>query len=202
MQPFTQLPLWAQLLVMVPLFVICLISAITDFQQRKVFNIFTYLGVIIGLVAHILAFGLSGLGAGLLAAFVVLLVGIFILPFGWLGGGDIKLLAMIGAFVGFSGLYEVFFYATLVGLVMGLTLSVANGYITELARRLWVVMQTLFFSITSRTNLSAKLETDERAYLPFAIPIFFGVLLAMTDAYAGWPLWLQGLREFVQGSVQ
>ncbi|TXD33660.1 prepilin peptidase [Lujinxingia vulgaris] len=201
MQPFTELPLWSQLLVMVPLVVICLIAAITDFRERKVYNTFTYPGVIIGLVAHTLAFGWAGLGSGLLAAFTVLVVGIIILPFRWLGGGDIKLLAMIGAFVGFSGLYVVFFYATLVGLAMGITLSVANGYITELIKRLWLVMKAMFFSITSRTNLGVKMETDERAYLPFAIPIFFGVLLALTDAYAGWPLWLDGLRLWMSDSL-
>ena len=44
-----------------------------------------------------------------------------------MGGGDIKLLAMIGAFVGWQGVIFVIFFSSLVGSVAGITYIVLSG---------------------------------------------------------------------------
>jgi leader peptidase (prepilin peptidase)/N-methyltransferase len=73
-----------------------------------------------------------------ISAFLGVLVGGgFLLAVGWayeyftgiegMGGGDIKLLAMIGAFLGWPSIPVTLFFASLTGSVIGLTLMVSKG---------------------------------------------------------------------------
>ncbi len=187
-------PTWAQYLLLIPLGVVLFVAAVTDWRQRKIYNWLTYPAFLIGLILHTAAFGFSGLAAGLLTGFGVVFIGLIILPFGWLGGGDIKLLAVIGATLGPWPLYEIFAYAVFVGFVMAICLSLINGYLWELIKKLGRFLRSLFWSVSTQTNLTEKLETDERGYLPFAIPILIGAVFATTDVYLQWPLFLDWIR--------
>ncbi len=186
---------WVQYLLLLPLGIVLLVAAITDWRNRKIYNWLTYPAFVIGLIVHTVAFGFSGLLAGALTGFGVVFVGLLILPFGWLGGGDIKLLAVIGATLGPLALYEIFAYSIFVGFVMAICLSLVNGYLWTLIKKLGRFLRSLFLTISAQTNLTEKLETDERGYLPFAIPIFVGAIFATTDVYFQWPLFLDWIRQ-------
>lgn len=190
---------WAQYLLLVPLALVLFVAAVTDWRNRKIYNWLTYPAFLVGLLLHTIAFGLSGLAAGALTGFGVIAVGLLILPFGWLGGGDIKLLAVIGATLGPWPLYEIFAYAVFVGFVMAICLSVVNGYLWTLIKKMARFLRSLFLTVSAQTNLTEKLETDERGYLPFAIPIFVGAVFATTDVYLQWPLFLDWMRETMRG---
>lgn len=195
MDHLTEIALWAQLLLLIPLGVVLATAAVTDWQQRKIYNWLTYPAALGGLVLHTIAFGFGGLATGFLTALAVLVLGLIILPFGWLGGGDIKLLAAIGATLGPEPLFEIFFYSLFVGLLMGLSLSLVNGYLWELLKRIGRFLKSIVISVATRTNVTGDIETDERAYLPFAIPIFVGAVFATTDAYLQWPLFMDWVRQ-------
>lgn len=194
MEKIAEAPIWVQYLLLAPLGVVLIVAAITDWRQRKIFNWLTYPTVLVGLLLHTIAFGLHGFAAGVVTAVIVIIIGLIILPFGWFGGGDIKLLAGIGATLGPAALFEVFFYSVFVGFLMGISLSLTNGYLWDLLKRIGRYLRALFLTVTTRTNLTQKLETDERAYLPFAIPIFVGAVLATTDVYLQWPMFMDWLR--------
>lgn len=198
----TEAPLWGQLLLLVPLGAVLTVAAVTDWRHRKVYNWLTYPAIVGGLLLHTVVFGLGGLGTGLVTAAIVLIVGLLILPMGWLGGGDIKLLVAVGATVGPGALFEIFFYSVAVGFVIGVCRSIVNGYLWELLGRIGRFLQSLFLTVTTRTNLTTRMETDERAYIPFAVPILFGIVLAATDVYLQWPMLLDWIRETMQAAIQ
>lgn len=198
----TEAPVWGQLLLLVPLGVVLAVGAATDLRDRKIYNWLTYPMVVVGLILHTIVFGLAGLGAGLVGAGIVLGIGLIILPFGWLGGGDIKLLAAVGATLGPGALFEIFFYSVVVGFVAGVVLSLVNGYLWQLLARIGRYLKWLVLSATTRTNLTTDLEPDDRAYLPFAVPVLLGAVLATTDAYLDWPLLLEWIREAMRAAVQ
>lgn len=199
MEKFLSIPQWLQWLSLVPLGAVLVAAAVMDWRERKIYNWLTYPAFGVGLVMHTVTFGFNGLLAGFLTALVVVVIGMIILPFGWLGGGDIKLLAVIGAWLGPGPLYEVFFYAVFSGFVMGICVALVNGYLWTMTKRIGRFLKSLFLSAVSRTNLTQEVETDERAYLPFAIPILVGAVFATTDVYLQWPLFMDWVRELMQG---
>jgi prepilin peptidase CpaA len=77
-----------------------LVASALDFGWRRVPNWLTVGLLCYGLAARALAGGLPSAGWGLLGALVGL--GMLLLPFarGWIGGGDVKLLAACGGWLG------------------------------------------------------------------------------------------------------
>jgi len=100
-----------------------LIVSFIDLAYRIIPDVITLPGIIAGLLASTLATSV-GLGSALLG--VVIGGGLFLLiaivSRGGMGGGDIKLTAMIGAFLGWQGVFVTIFLAALSGAVSGLFL--------------------------------------------------------------------------------
>ncbi len=188
MNHLTQLPLWAILVVLIPLGTTLAAAAFTDWRERKVYNALTYPMVGVGLIVHAAVAGWAGLGGGLLAAFIALVIGIALLPFGVLGGGDTKLLMVVGAFLGLKGLGAVFFYSVLCGAVLGLIMAAINGYLWLMIKRMFLFIRGMIRAVMYKTqNVSEKLEKDARSHIPFAVAIFAGGIFAFSDAFYNWP---------------
>ena len=107
---------WKTVLLLGPLGVVLLIAAWTDLRERKVYNKLTYPAILIGLLLHTITLGLDGFLSGLLAASLMLVIGLFLIVTPAIKGGDIKLLMVVGAFAGGKALLEVSFYAVFAGL--------------------------------------------------------------------------------------
>ncbi len=84
----------------VVLLILVSIAAWTDLRERKLYNWNTYSGMLIGLVMHLLPGSPLATGDVLLGWFVC--GGLMVLAFTFLpmGGGDVKLMAMIGMGLG------------------------------------------------------------------------------------------------------
>jgi leader peptidase (prepilin peptidase)/N-methyltransferase len=103
----------------------------TDFQTMRLPNVITYSGIVIGLAASVaLPPGLQSslIGAALGAAVP------WLIRWAWqratgvdaMGLGDVKMLAMIGAFLGWQQVLVVLFLATSAGALFGMTLILAQ----------------------------------------------------------------------------
>jgi leader peptidase (prepilin peptidase)/N-methyltransferase len=97
--------------------------ALIDFDHRIIPNIITLPGIAVGLGLSIWALPIVPL-----ASLLGLLVGgtlfylIAVVSRGGMGGGDIKLIAMIGAFLGWQGALFTIFSGALLGSLVGVTL--------------------------------------------------------------------------------
>ena len=163
------------------LLVLC---AYWDIRYRRIPNWATLPGTALGLGLNGLFLGWQGLkvsGLGLLVGFGALLV-LFVL--GWMGGGDVKLMAAVGALKGYPFVVSALFYSLIVAVVIGVALLIWN-------RKTLRTFKQLFFVIGSRVTKLIPRQTIDREQtqkLPFGLAIVLGTIWAMIVGYAWSPL--------------
>jgi len=109
--PELTVPIWAA----VALVATTVIAADSDYRSRTIPNRLTLTALLAALVGHTIAAGPHGLSAAALGAAVgggILLPGWLL---GWMGAGDVKLMAAVGAWLA----WPVSLTATLVSLIAG-----------------------------------------------------------------------------------
>jgi leader peptidase (prepilin peptidase)/N-methyltransferase len=99
------------------------VVALIDFDHRIIPNTITLPGMVIGLGLSLWALPITPLASllGLLTGGMLFYL-IAVVSKGGMGGGDIKLIAMIGAFLGWQGALFTIFSGALLGSVVGMTL--------------------------------------------------------------------------------
>ena len=123
----------------ITLLTVLAIASVADLRDRRIPNALTFPAVALGLVLNGVFFGFDGLresaqGAGLGLA---MLFGLFVLR--WMGAGDVKLMAAVGAIKG----PDFVFYACLWSAVFGAVLALAG---LARSRRLGLALAHLYYS--------------------------------------------------------
>jgi leader peptidase (prepilin peptidase) / N-methyltransferase len=100
-----------------------LIIALIDLDHKIIPNIITLPGIAVGLILSVWILPITPLASllGLLAGGVLFYL-IAVVSKGGMGGGDIKLIAMIGAFLGWQGALFTTFAGALLGSLVGMML--------------------------------------------------------------------------------
>lgn len=120
-------------------------------------------GVIMAMLARGIAAGAAFSFKGFMAGFLLLLP-----PFllGGMGGGDVKLLAALGCWLGAAGVFTVFLYGALFGGILGVVL---------IWRKTGVVgLRTVFVGIFLDLITFHKPDAETRLTMPYALPIALG----------------------------
>ena len=169
---------FSQIMVSLPLLVCGLIFLpvlYTDLRARVIPNNITIPAILCGLFFHLCH---SGLHQGSLFAVKGLVVGaaLVIIPFllGGMGGGDVKLLAALGAWLGAFGVLHVFFYGATIGALIALALVVTKKHRLRL-RSVWNDIVCFIF-----TGKRLTVSGDKDVF-PYTVPIAMGFLI-----YAVW----------------
>jgi len=131
--------------ILLPLVLLLLVATITDIQRQMIYNWNTYPGILLGFALRWADGGMSSLEDSIKGFVVcgVLMLVCFVL-FG-LGGGDLKLIAMIGAFLGFERGVEALLWTLVLGGILGAAMVVWQiGFVTILTqvgqqlKRMWL----------------------------------------------------------------
>jgi len=150
----------------------------TDIRTRRIPNVLTMGAAVAGVTFHALTSGTDGA----LAAGGGWLVGVLLfLPFfalGGMGGGDLKLLAALGAWLGPRETLWLAVYAGLAGGVLGVAVAVSRGYL-----RTAISNVVMMFGYWSHVGLKPvpglTLESAGTPRLAYAIPILVGTVATL-----------------------
>ena len=154
---------------------ISLAACITDVRSRRIPNVLTFGSAAAALVFHTVTGGFGGFFAAGTGWFVGM--ALFILPFalGGLGGGDVKLLGALGAWLGPGMTIWLVMYTGIAGGVAALGVALLRGYLTTALRNIWLLLSHWRVSgVQPLTEVSLAGSTGPR--LAYAIPIFIGTV--------------------------
>lgn len=153
----------------------------TDIKGRRIYNKVLIPFLAAGFAANLLVGGLPGLlesSKGLLAG-----LGLLIIPFAMrgIGGGDVKLLAVIGAIKGPSFALGTFLAGAIAGGVMALALLVWHRRLLATLSGCLATASNLLIrhGVTFRT-VAARDEEAKPIYLPYSLAIGTGVAVSYT----------------------
>jgi prepilin peptidase CpaA len=99
------------------------------------------------------------------------------------GAGDLKLMAMVGAFVGPTTVLHAALYTLLAGGVLSLVWMLVQGVAVQTLQNVHVIVTDLIFRV--RTGRSARLNplTTTAARLPYAVAIAVGTCTALLQQH-------------------
>jgi prepilin peptidase CpaA len=150
-------------------------AAVYDVRYRRIPNWLTVGGILIGLALNTflyqgwpgLRFALTGMAAGFGVYFVLYAVRA-------MGAGDVKLMAAVGAMVGWEDWFGIFLITAVIGGVMALILVATRG---RMKKTLWNVGFILHEMKSGRPAYVGKEELDVRN--PKALGLPHGSVIAV-----------------------
>ncbi len=157
--------------------VILIIAAWIDGRELRVPNWITFPMILAGLVYSTSIGGIGGLGAGVLGMCVGLLSLLPLYAVGGMGAGDVKLMAGIGAWLGWEITLAAFCVSTVVGALMAVvmvlwTKSMKNHYENFLLiLSEWMVVR----NPVELSRIAAE-RKPRMLLLPYGIPICVGTI--------------------------
>ena len=169
-----------------------------DLTRKRIPNYLTFPAMVWGLISYTVMEGFSGLWFSLLGLLVGL--AIFFIPFalGGMGGGDVKLLAAVGALQGWQFVLTAGILTAIAGGVMAVAYLIASGRFLRVLKKMVGFVLTPFFSSLyyhSRLELFNRAavffathdaEVKEPVRMPYGAAIAAGVLLFLAMNLFPW----------------
>jgi prepilin peptidase CpaA len=173
------------LLKYLPLAALLFWAAVGDCRSRRIPNWLTLPLAVAGILQSFCSVHTATPGQALLGFAAGFALTIVLFALGALGGGDVKLLAAVGAWIGPQRVFAVFLVAAVIGMLMVLAQAARQGRLRVLFRNSAAVainlvhVRDLGVEHARRTGQSCR-SVDEP--LPYAVPVLAAVLLLLLIA--------------------
>jgi prepilin peptidase CpaA len=160
---------------------VALVGAVNDVRSARIPNRLTYSALLAALGLRTALLGLSGLKSGALGMLVA--GGLFCLLFvlGAMGGGDMKLMAAVGAWVGSSQVVTFMLAAALAGGVLALGRIIFSNRVGQTLRN---TVQLICYRLTAglRPHPELNVQASDSKRVPFGVAIAAGALFCAGNA--------------------
>ncbi|TWU35975.1 A24 family peptidase [Novipirellula artificiosorum] len=155
--------------------VVLIIAAVIDGAILKVPNWLTFPFILCGWVHWTLQSGIHGFGFSLLGTFVGMMLLLVLRNVGGMGGGDVKLLAGVGAWLGAIVTLWAFAATAIVGGVMALFMILASGqWHKHYAMAHQILHEWKTVRSPSKLSKIARERKPTMKLLPYGIPMAIG----------------------------
>jgi prepilin peptidase CpaA len=158
-----------------------LAACVTDVSRRRIPNALTFASALVGVVVHAWLGGAAGAIFAVVGCALGLLLFLPLFALRGLGGGDVKLLAAFGAFIGPRLVIWAGLYGAIAGGVFAVVLTLARGVLGRtLGNVRFILVQWRLAGIAPVDGFT--LDNSASVRLPYALPLACGLWVA---------LWLQ-----------
>jgi prepilin peptidase CpaA len=164
-------PLW----VVAPAILVAVVATGVDVRIRKIPNRLTGPALLLGVALHWALGGIGGAGNALLGA---LIAGALLLPgwlMGWMAAGDVKLVAAVGAFLGYPQSLMMVLLSLMAGGVLALVEAVRRGVLVQSIRG----AALLGAWAMTRTGGTTPPPVTSGVRFPFALAVLTGVICSL-----------------------
>jgi prepilin peptidase CpaA len=151
-----------------------ILAIISDLRTQRIPKALTIPGLFLGLAVGVLG-GWAGFSAAVLGVVVAFVLGTLLFSLGAIGGGDVKLLMVVGAFMGPSDLFYSLLAAGAIGGILALFTILRNGVVLPAlirARELGAYFLTL-----GRKGDRRTLQDSSAIKVPYGVAIALGALI-------------------------
>lgn len=156
------------------------VATVVDVRERRIPNWLVASGMVAGLAFHMISpqgngvvFALSGLAVGIAA-----LLPMYVLRM--MGAGDVKLMGMIGAFLGTTGVIGAVLASMAAGGILALTIAVGKRMLPELLANLHGMLIQYHVRHITRTTGQSLRPAASVGNMPYAVAITAGTLAQLT----------------------
>jgi prepilin peptidase CpaA len=154
------------------------IGCACDLRTRRIPNVLTFGSAAAALLFHVAHGGVTELLTGVTGWTIG--VAVFFVPFllRGLGGGDVKLLAALGAWLGADDVIWLALYTGIAGGVLALAVSFVRGYLRTALDNVWLML--CHWQVAGLQAVPGlTLETSNAPKLAYAVPILAGTMVSI-----------------------
>ena len=157
---------------------VALTACTLDVRTRRIPNVLT-LGAALGACAyHLLTRGWWGLGTAAAGWSIGLVMFLPLFALRGMGGGDVKLLAALGAWLGPGQAIWVGLFSALAGGPLAVLLALSKGYLRRAFSNVWGLL--MFWRVAGlKPHPALTLESSGAPRLPYALPIAAGLVMTL-----------------------
>ena len=181
----SQLSIWLQEilnnnLLYLLLILIFSLAIITDLCKRKIPNVLIVWGLISGLVGQLLlpqGLGFAQWGIGVIIGFICFFP---LYSLRAMAAGDVKLMMVVGGFLGFPLVLTAALYSYVAGGIMAIIIVLAKGRFKQVTHNIKMLLTPLYIRATSGVDVGDNLTKPiSVGHMPYAVAIGAGTLLTL-----------------------
>lgn len=160
---------------------VAVMGAVTDVRSARIPNRLTYSAVVAALVLRTALLGLTGLKSGAVGMLVAGGLFLFLFVMGAMGGGDMKLMAAMGAWVGSTQVVTLILAAALAGGVLAIGRMIFRNMVFQTLRN---TVQLICYRFTAglQPHPELNVQSPDSKRVPFGVAIAVGALFCAGNA--------------------
>jgi prepilin peptidase CpaA len=160
------------------------VAAIYDLRYRRIPNWVVLIGLLLGIGVNTFLFQWAGLQRSLIGAAVGFLIYFPLYLLRGMGAGDVKLMAAVGAIVGWADWIGIFFLTALVGGLAAIALLASRSQLRRgFSNAGYLVIQLLSFRLPYARKEELDVKSEKSVKLAHGVTIAWGSVLFLAAAW-------------------